>query len=356
MEQTAKYGLKTMPSQLYGTLLGFFGFLITFAYLPQYATWIALLSLADTFTTHISIASPISDHTEFSVSEAYHNGKMNLCRYHVAQSMKWRFFVDMFFGLVIVIAIPAILDSLLDIFGENWLLAIPLFPITALPQFINIFKKPVSFTKLGKPLYDQVLGVVFATASFLWYLFLIYLVNYNLNIYIFALKDIPILLIRMLVEWILVDRKMFKIKPKNFALQVYIIPIIPLVLSGLFLYAYSILVFPLGATLLGPIPFAIISAVIALFFLPSILLCPLMGFFGCWDKYTIETMREAVPLCGPSKFVLGMMYKATVYFYKLSPFKGKFKIKGSKLAIQEASDLENEKMERDFKNIKAKTN
>nr|MDO8115688.1 hypothetical protein [Candidatus Sigynarchaeota archaeon] len=52
-KESIVFGLKTMPAGLYGSILGFFGFLITFSNLPQYAAWLGLTQLIRPFTTQI---------------------------------------------------------------------------------------------------------------------------------------------------------------------------------------------------------------------------------------------------------------------------------------------------------------
>nr|MDO8118069.1 hypothetical protein [Candidatus Sigynarchaeota archaeon] len=74
-KESVIYGLKTMPSGLYGTVLGFFAFIITLNVLPQYAAWLGLMNIVQVFTGQIGMAGNITGNTEFAVSEAYNNGK-----------------------------------------------------------------------------------------------------------------------------------------------------------------------------------------------------------------------------------------------------------------------------------------
>ncbi len=349
------YGLKTMPSGLYGTMLGFFAFIITLNVLPQYAAWLGLMNIVKTFTGQIGMAGNITSNTEYAISEAYNNGKINLSQFYVAMALKWRFILTMFIGLTIVIVLPYGLGYLLNIFGENWLPALTLFFFLALPQFINMFTKPVSFTMLNHPGYDQAIGIASSTASFLWYVILVYGLGTEINIYIYLVKDIPITITFFIIQWIVLQKKIFKIRWRDFTMQAYVLAIPGIVLYALFCWAFGELVMPLGVKAIGEIPFVVISIVAALFFFPPFIFCPLISIFGAWDKYNMEAYQLAIGLSGPSKFMTKLMFKTSFFFYQLSPLKDKFPIKNVEIAMKEARELQEEKTLQDMVNIKEKT-
>nr|MDO8117470.1 hypothetical protein [Candidatus Sigynarchaeota archaeon] len=331
-KESIVYGLKTMPSGMYGTLLGFFAFVITLNVLPQYAAWLGLMNIVRTFTGQIGMAGNITSNTEYAISEAYNNGKMNLSQFYVAMALKWRFILTMFIGLTIVIVLPYGLGYLLNVFGENWLPALTLFFFLALPQFINMFVKPVSFTMLGHPGYDQAIGIASSTAGFLWYVFLVYGIGTDIDIYIYLIKDVPITITFLIIQWVVLQKKIMKIKWGDFAMQAYVLTIPGLVLYSLFCWAFAEFVMPLGVSMIGEIPFVAISIVAALFLFPPFIYCPLISIFGAWDKYNMEAYQLAIGLSGPSKFMTRLMFKCSLAFYNLSPLKERFPIKNVDIA------------------------
>nr|MDO8086543.1 hypothetical protein [Candidatus Sigynarchaeum springense]MDO8118621.1 hypothetical protein [Candidatus Sigynarchaeota archaeon] len=350
--QSLKYGLKTMPAGIYGNVLGFVSFLVTFSILPQYAAWMGMISLAKNFTGMIDLPGTIKSNTEYSISESMNNGKRNLSHYYMALELKWRFFLTTYLWITIIIMIPIALGTMLSVFGENWLPALGLIPLLSIPEVIKIFEKPVSFTQVNHPGYDQAIGLVQSTVSFLWYMFLIYVVNVNLTITIFILKDIPILLAFMALNWIVLHVKILRVRLRDFAMQSFVLPLLPMAIYAGFCWLFGTYVFPLGAALVGAIPFAVITIAMVLFLWPILIVCPLMGIFGAWDDYSVDSFRLTVELSGPSKFMMRLMYKASLLMFNISPLKGRFPIKGSEIATKEALELEEFKRSHDVKNVK----
>lgn len=346
------YGLKTMPAGIYGNMLGFFSFLVTFSILPQYAAWMGLISLAKNFTTLIDTPGTIKSNTDYSVAESYNNGKKNLSHFYITQELKWRFFLTLYLAITIVIMIPIALGSMLEVFGKNWIPALGLIPLLAIPELINVFEKPVSFTQVNHPGYDQGISLLGSTVSFLWYMFLIYVVNIDLNITIFIMKDIPIQITFLCINWIILHKKILPIRVRDFAVQVFFLPLIPLGIYGVFCYFYGGVIFPLGAALLGSIPFAVITIAMVLFLWPALLVCPLMGIFGAWDQYSLDSFQRTIELSGPSKWLVNWMFKTARFFYMKSPLRNRFPVKGAELAVKEAGELEETKRAQDLKNVK----
>ncbi|MHA1732699.1 MAG: hypothetical protein ACTSU5_12210 [Promethearchaeota archaeon] len=348
------FGLKTMPSSLYGTALGFFSFLITFANLPAYAAWIGMIELGRGITRLVGIAGPIAGSVEHSIAESYNNDRYNLTHYYIALSLKWRYFITLMFGGTIVILVPLLMVNMLDVFGKNWLPVIGLIPILAIPEFINMFNKPISFTKVDRPLVDQAFGIASSTASFLWYVVLIYGLRVELNVYILVLKDIPLTITFMALNWLYLHKKILKIRLRDFVTQVFLVPVPATLLYVLFCYGYAALVFPIGAALMSPIGFAVLTLLLALFFWPALIMCPLLALFGGWDEYTLQSFKDCVDLTGPSKFLVKMMVATTSFFHRISPLGGRFPIKGGDLAAKEALELVDIKRVKDIENIKMK--
>ncbi|MBN2153640.1 MAG: hypothetical protein JW839_19445 [Candidatus Lokiarchaeota archaeon] len=351
-KESLVYGLKTMPAGLYGSALGFFGFLITFSNLPQYAAWLGLTQLIKPFTSQIvDLPGTIKDNADYSIAESFNNGKLNLSRYYIAMTIKWRFFLSTFLGVTVIILIPIAMKSMLEVFGENWLPALPLVPLVCISPLIRVFEMPVSFTKLGHPGYDQAIGIASSTANFLFYAFLIYGIRVELTVTLFLLKDIPLQITFIAIQWIVLDRKLIPVKPRRFVVQAVILALPTTAAYALFCVIYGEYVFPLGSAALGDLPFALLTIALTLFAWPALIVCPIMGFSGAWDQYSIESFNETVKISGPSKWMLNWMYRMTKACYDRSPLKGKFPILGAEDAAREAGELEAAKRARDLENL-----
>ncbi|GAB4320688.1 MAG: hypothetical protein Kow0069_24780 [Promethearchaeota archaeon] len=342
-KESVVYGLKTMPAGVYGNALGFFSFLVTFSFLPAYATWMGLLELARIFTNQVNNPGTMKAASEYAVSEAYNNGKYELSHFYVAMTLKWRYVLTAFFAVAIGIGIPAILNEMLDLFGEYWLPAVGLIPMLTFVELFKVFEVPASFTKLGRPGLDQAYSIVRTTVGFAWYLALVYGIGARLTITLLVLKDVPLLFAWRVVDWFLFSRKLLEIHPRRFVVQAYLLPTPAILLFALFSYAYARWVFPLGAALVGGVPFAVVTFALVLFIFPPGVYAPLLSLFGAWDEYSIRDFERAVPLAGPSKFLLKMMYASAKWVHDKSPLSGRFTIGGGEEAAREAAQLELEK-------------
>jgi hypothetical protein len=351
-KESLVFGLKTMPAGLYGSILGFFGFIITFSNLPAYATWLGLTQLIRPFSVQIvDLPGIVKDNADYSIAESFNNGKLSLSRYYIAMTIKWRFFLSAFLGVTIIILIPIAMKSLLSIFGENWLPALPLIPIVCISPLIRIFEVPVSFTKLGHPGYDQAIGIASATANFLFYALLIYGIRVNLTVELFILKDIPLQILFIGIQWYILDKKLIPVKPRLFIVQSVVLALPATLVYALFCVFYGNVIFPLGSAVMGDLVFGLVTIALTLFVWPALIFCPAMGFSGAWDQFSIESFNETVKIAGPSKWMLNWMYRMTKACYDRSPLKGKYPIKGAEDAAREALELEAIKRAKDIENL-----
>ncbi len=351
-KESLAFGLKTIPAGLYGSILGFFGFLITFSNLPQYAAWLGLTQLIHPFTSQIvDLPGTVKDNADYSIAEAFNNGKLNLSRYYIAMTIKWRFFLSAFLGVTVIILIPIAMKSLLALFGENWLPALPLIPLVCISPLIRIFEMPLSFTKLGHPGYDQALGIASSTANFLFYAFLIYGIRVDLTVELFLLKDIPLQITFIAIQWFILNKRLIQVKPRTFLVQAVVLALPTMGVYALFCVLYGNYIFPIGSAAMGDLAFALVTIVLTLFAWPALIVCPVMGFSGAWDQYSIESFYETVKISGPSKWMLNWMYRMTKVCYDRSPLKGRFPIQGAEDAAREAGELEAIKRAKDLENL-----
>lgn len=345
------YGLKTMPAALYGNLLGFFSFIITFNFLPQYAAWMGMIQLARNFSNFVALPGSLKASSEFSIAESFNNGKENLTRYFIGMTLKWRIMLTGFIGISVMILIPSVLRSLLSIFGEEWLPATRVLPLLCIIELIKAFENPFSFTKIGRPGIDQFLGIFSATISFLFYAALIYLFKIELTIEIFILKDAPLHIFNISMYWLFYSKKVQKVQPGDFAMQAFVLQIPPMIIYYFFCQFYSVVIYPLMIAIFGFYIGGLLTLIMVLFIFPPFIFCPMVAFFGAWDEYSILDFQKSVEISGPSKFMLLWMYKTSYFAYNLSPLKGKFKYKNADIAFREAIELEKIKKQQDQANL-----
>ena len=345
------YGLKTMPAAIYGNLLGFLSFLITFNFLPQYAAWMGMIQLARNFSDFVSMPGQMKASTEFSISESLNNGKEHLTRYMIGMTLKWRFLLTGFIAISVIILIPEVLRSLLSVFGEEWLPAARILPLMCIIEAVKIFENPVSFTKIGRPGIDQFLGIFLATVSFLFYAGLIYVFKIELTVEIFILKDVPLIIFNIAIYWVFLSWKVMKVKPKDFLMQAVILQIPAMIIYVFICQFYATSIYPLTVSLFGFYAGILVTLIAVLFLFPPFLFCPLVSLFGAWDEYSIKDFEKSIEISGPSKFMLRWMYKTSFMGYKISPLRGKFKTQNADLAFCEAIELEQLKKSKDLENI-----
>jgi hypothetical protein len=346
-KESLTFGLKTMSGVLYGTVLGFFGFLITFDALPQYASWMGLINIANGVVRLVGIAEPLGGHVSDGLAESYHNKKMGLTRYLLATSMKWEVTVDMFMGGFILVVVPLALVQLIGVIdlGDNWEGIVKLIPFMTLLKMTSIFDDNVSFTSLGFVNTDQIMGMVSGTLNFFVQLFMIYVVK-KFDIWIFLSYGLPVGILMKIFRWWFINKKIFKVQPKDFIGQLLVPTFLAWGVYMLVLLAYIQWVFPAFINLLAlAIPktiagfaVAIISALAGLTVFPMMFFA-IYAYFGGFDDASLQVLEFAVPLSGPSKAITNAFYKSSVFMHKRSPFANKFILKDPILARKEADEL-----------------
>jgi hypothetical protein len=83
---------------------------------------------------------------------------------------------------------------------------------------------------------------------------------------------------------------------------------------------------------------AVIPIIILFILIGLYLYFPLTGFFGGWDKDSVERFEKVVLMSGPSKWLVSPMFSITKFFIRISPLHDKFGME-SKEALQEAREL-----------------
>nr|MDO8113083.1 hypothetical protein [Candidatus Sigynarchaeota archaeon] len=379
VKESLDFGLKTMIGPTFGTFFEFFRLNIMILLLPSYSTWVGLLSLAKGIAGLANIAGPMANWTGISFSEAHNNGKTNLTFHYTKSALKWMTFISFFFLPQILITLPPLLFSAVKILGSDWVLAIPLIAPACIEPLLSTFDSmPFSvIAKVGKKLgtkqkdgkieYQAMTGhhilerqgfsILETLMSFGVFLLFIWLAPFfgGVSVYTFIFAPIPVKIIFVIIGWAYINKRIVKLKIKDWIGQGVIATGIATGLFCVFLAILTYVLYPImyDATLAGfrsadwsrniaeylaLLP-GILIILAALLVFPACIFAPLYSTFGGWDDYSLEDFRKAAQLSGPSKGITMMMYNVSKFFHDRSPWKNKFAFKNTDLALKEADEL-----------------
>jgi len=338
IKEVLRFGVKVLPSRL-----GFYAteFLITLmvtVWLYNYSTLAGLYSIAFAITRLLEVSFSVGP----PLSEAYNNKKLKLTKYIIEEQFRWwGFIVIGILTVPIVFFLPNILGLIGSEYAEASFMIVLLF-------FSAIFTFPSDFTgeiarNADKPGLSTWLEIIKHVVRF--FAFLIALAPWGVAtwfgrsavVIIWLLADIPGVLIKLIIGWIAVKKKIITIKFPVF--QAVIIPIlstIPLIL--LTIVFSNVLIILEEVSMTAVYILAVLLLLGYLFIFPALLTLPMIGFLGGFDKRSLEHFNNAVKISGPSRFLANFMYKMSKFGYKNSPFKEKFVIDYSE-ADKEAEEL-----------------
>ncbi|MBN2152990.1 MAG: hypothetical protein JW839_16175, partial [Candidatus Lokiarchaeota archaeon] len=122
------FGIQVEIGPLVGTFVGWMTSLYWITFVPQFTTWNTLSGVAAGLAGIINTGYGIN--LTSAISESFLNGKKNLARFYMSQSIKYSGMFAPTFFVVIAIFLPIIIQVVLRIQGaENYVLAVPfIFP------------------------------------------------------------------------------------------------------------------------------------------------------------------------------------------------------------------------------------
>ena len=124
-----------------------------------------------------------------------------------------------------------------------------------------------------------------------------------------------------------INRKIARVKFKEFGWQAFIAPIGPSLIIALIAWAWHRWAFPFLEGIVGTLVAGVISILFAFVFILMFTFFPLYSFFGGWDDNTFSIFKEAVRISGPSRFLFMPIVWSSNWLIKISPFHNKFVIK-----------------------------
>nr|MDO8115068.1 hypothetical protein [Candidatus Sigynarchaeota archaeon] len=354
-------GKQWIAGQIWGVFSYFIGIYIALKF-PSMATWSGLMTIANAFGNLARLQGPMMGSAVPAFSESFNNGKKELCRYFIHDSLKYFMFITIFMAVSLVVLASRLLEFVIVAFPElkyytsasvlipTVILVESLSPLTGLPDKI--------FNACHRPLTPIILGWILTPLGYvLNFLFLYWAVDVNvLPTWTLMLYPGFILnIVRTIIAFAWMQKKLIRIDYKKIAFQVFVAPVLAAVAYFAVLWLFSYTAWPALNALFS----AIISAVkdpaagaqygvlggslvvifLVLFVFPYAMYGPFSGLFGGWDDFTLEEFKKCALISGPSKGITILVYKSFAFFSKLSPWFNKHPMNDYTIVQREAEEL-----------------
>lgn len=324
IRESLKFGIKVLPSRLGFYFTEFMIALMITGWLYNYSTLAGLYSIAFAITKLLEISFSVGA----PISESYNNGKKHLTKYICEEQLRW-------WGIISIgiLTVPILLfvPTVLILVGQNYGQAAFMIYFLFIGQLLNF---PSDFTGLiarnaDKPGISTILETIKQGITILT--FLVALAPWGIASWLgreyvtvfWLLAIIPGVVTKMILGWIIVNKKIVKVKFP--IMQMIIIPIlsmIPLMVFTLIMNIVLFAIFDISSTLFYIL--AILMLLGYFFVFPILITFPVIGFLGGFDKRSLEHFENAVKISGPSHFLANLMYRTSKFGYEKSPFKERF--------------------------------
>jgi hypothetical protein len=357
MWDSIKFGFSVSYPGIIGSIVGTFLTFLNYNMIAGILTLTQLSATADELANVMKRGGGININA--TISEAANNNKHELTSYYISMSWKFIYFFVFAIGSIIIAFMPLLVGIIFDAIGATEYVLAAAFII---PNIIaTIIEEPVDIAQkflIGSnhPIFNSNVEVGLTLLSpfltFFW-LFVVQIQNFDLIVLIWWIPlnaAIPNL-IRLVVKWYYINKRVTKVKFKEFYWQAFIAPLIPsLIIAGV-AQLWTIFVFPELYILFGENVFASLAAgvctvlfafVVCLMFI----FFPLYTYFGGHDDNTLAIFHEAVEISGPSRFLFRPIDKAMRWLAHKSPLHGKFPIE-YEAAEKEAQELMRERYIKD---------
>ncbi|NMC08029.1 MAG: hypothetical protein GYA24_22685 [Candidatus Lokiarchaeota archaeon] len=320
------FGLRTGIPGLLVANTQIIGLTLFLAFLPQYTTYIVLSGMA---TQLVAITKRLVDQ-DFSplFTEAYQNGKKKLCQYYHAHAMRF-FAVNTGFAMAIMLIVITVLG---DVFAalklERYMLTLP-FLIPALISRVSktYFNYPEGIMIAAhKPSQWMLLKVLEEGLRilFLWITVIVLRVqDYGIYgiVYVLALVDYPAYLVKTIIAYVYIDRRVFKLPIMTW--QTLVVP--SLSCGILFSIFFTLKTLLLDLIMSWNFIVALVIGVLVLAVLVFMFYFPLTVLLGGWDDNSIRDFKKAVTMSGPSKMIVGPIAKTILKTIPRSRLHNRFK-------------------------------
>lgn len=311
------YGIKSILPSTFHQANQFLQMILLITFVPNYATILGLFSLAEMVSGMVGM---FKFNMASTVSEAYNNGKVELCASYQARSYCWIGLSSGFLVVIIFLAAPL----LGKIAGPDFVLAAPMIQVLAVGRIGETFGSVNADVFMGcdKPeyyLYTNALEAI-SRATFLW----LGLAYWRLGWLALAMGRIAGWWFRFLSGVVLMRKKLFK--PVINAWQMIVAPAIAAGAELAVLWSFIELAYPVLEASIGLVAAAAITVLLAIFFLPFFLFFPVYALVGGWDEGGLRIFERAATISGPSRWLIAFICRISRQISEKSPLFNKFPI------------------------------
>jgi len=355
-------GRQWIASQLIGIFNYFLGLWILIQ-LPAWSTWVGLMNVASIFGNIASFQGGMMSSVVPAFSESYNNGKKELCRYFIHDTLKYYTFITGFFLVSLVVISSNIIQSLVIGFPDlqyyleaavivpSAIFTSALGPLQSLPDKI--------FNACHRPLTPFIMNMIVTPTSYFFTFLFLYLCVWTNTLPVWVYMMYPGFfngMIRTIIAFAWIQKSLIKINYKKIAWQVIGAPVLAGLCYGLVLWFISVTFWPwmdgaLGTLITmftqdasagyqyGVLAGALVMIFAVLFLFPGALYGPFLGIFGGWDEFTLEEFRKCALISGPSRGICMFLYKSFKSFSRISPWYNKFPMNDYEVVQKEAEEL-----------------
>jgi O-antigen/teichoic acid export membrane protein len=332
-------------SLVYGSRLGigegfvqigwFIQVIITSTFVANYSNNLGWFNLTWTLGMIVQIVTLYSNTLLGAYSESMSHDKKTLTKLYIYQAFRWGNYFA-FFIISVLFATGA--KFLVGAAGEEYgapavkfLIPLLFFHIGGIYSWLA---DPV-FQGTGRTNYAMIVWIIEqVTRALLMFLFVILFRDMVFVI----IAYIPAVLLKDLIAWLIVRKKMIKFKLYPF--KTFITPVISAIINFVVLYYLGELIWalPLGDKIINTAILFLLGIFVFIFFYAF-----LDGFLGGYDDNTLEEFKRATSMVTTRgiKALPKTMYRLAKLGSKFSPFHNKYKIDIYEEAMKEAYDLTN---------------
>ncbi|MFX1497430.1 MAG: oligosaccharide flippase family protein, partial [Promethearchaeota archaeon] len=337
VKESLRYGSRLGIGEGFVQIGWFLQVVITSIFVANYSNNLGWFNLTWTLGQIVMIVSLYSNTLLGAYSESSAHNKHTLTKLYIYQAFRWgNYFAYFLISVLFATGAKFLVGAAGEAYGApavKFLIPLLLFHAGGIYSWLV---DPV-FEGTGHTGYAMVIWIIEqASRALLMFLLVFFLRD---MVYV-IIAYIPAVLIKDVIAWIIVRKKI--IKYKLYPFKTFVTPALSAVINFVLLYFVGEIIWniPLGDKILNTAIIFILGIFVFIFFYAF-----LDGFLGGYDDNTIqELQRAALIVTTPVvRFFPKTLSKVARLGSKISPFHNKFKIDIYEEAMKEAYDLTLEK-------------
>ena len=210
------YAARLLPKTIFGAIIGFAGFMVTYENLPGYMSYQGLIREAENLRKFVGWSDDIINKSQPSYSEAFNNGKNILTKYYIAQGLRYNSFFFVILGGFNIFCLNLLLEIVFEagFLPETWALVGQIVPIMVIlwlwSPYHDIASKMTYIS--GNPEINTVLDMTGSVVNLAFmYYFLAVLQMGWLGL---VLYGVPWSLASLVIKWIFMNKKVIALDRK----------------------------------------------------------------------------------------------------------------------------------------------